>query len=365
MILLILVEILFSFFITTQLYTLDVINDPQIILVFVLYLVLKLCYFVFLESKYSKYILWLIVVYLILTMELFYPLSVFVPLNLSLVLLVNNKKNKYLNFISLVIILYIPNTFVGLYLTFMFFGLFIVYLDDNFNKRMLFLKSDYNLLKDENKSLREQVNYFKVQSDSLVYQSQLEERNHLAQELHDELGHVLAGNIMRLEAIKLLIEKDPSKSKTLIAEVTNNLRSGMASIRKILKNVKPEVSSVNISNIKAMVSEVEGVDIELVYNSDIDSLSFEMWKVININLKEALTNMIKYSKATTCKIEFTKLNQLYRVIIEDNGIGCKNIDSGLGLNGMKERMTSINGNLVIDGSDGFKIVMLFKMKGDK
>ncbi|WP_164958210.1 histidine kinase dimerization/phosphoacceptor domain-containing protein [Clostridium estertheticum] len=75
------------------------------------------------------------------------------------------------------------------------------------------------------------------------YMSQLEERNKIAQEIHDNIGHTLSGGIMQLEGAKLLLDIDLPKSKSMVQSTINVLREGMDNIRITLKNIKPPFQS--------------------------------------------------------------------------------------------------------------------------
>ena len=68
----------------------------------------------------------------------------------------------------------------------------------------------------------------------------LEERTQLSQALHDRLGHGINGSVYQLEAAKLLMDKDPSRSQSMIQAVIDQLRTGMDQIRLLLRQKQPE-----------------------------------------------------------------------------------------------------------------------------
>ncbi len=82
-----------------------------------------------------------------------------------------------------------------------------------------------------------------------------------------------------------------------------------------------------------------------------------------MNIQETMTNMMKYSDASSCKVKFSRLNKMIKVTIEDNGVGCRNIKKGMGLSGIEERMTQLGGKLIVDGSSGFSLTMLLDVGG--
>ncbi len=212
--------------------------------------------------------------------------------------------------------------------------------------------------------LKENALALKELDVSAKYASQLEERNRIAQKLHDELGHTLSGSALQLEAIQLILEKEPEKAKTMLAQVTRGLREGTDEIRQILKNIKPEAASLNISNIRVLASNAKeraGIKTEVIYDTGIADISQNQWQVITENIREALTNMMKHAGATKAVIQFERLNKLIKVTVKDNGRGCMHVESGLGISGMEERCAGLGGQLVVDGSYGFSVIMLLPL----
>lgn len=277
----------------------------------------------------------------------------------------NDEFNFFLLWFSLVLGFAFSREYLKDYFFVSFFVLFILTVTSNFiQKRDLYYLREKNL-KTDLELLKKNLVNAKQFDVSAKYQLQLEERNVLAQKLHDELGHTLSGSIMQLEALKLIMDANPDKAKNMLTVVTKNLRDGTDSIREILKNTKPDLSSLNINSIKMLALETEnksGVKIDLIYDKDTNIITSVMWNVILANIRESLTNMMRYSQATKCVIKFEKLNQLYKVSIVDNGQGKNKIVNGLGIRGMEERMHSLEGTLIVDGSEGFSVVMLFPLK---
>jgi signal transduction histidine kinase len=96
----------------------------------------------------------------------------------------------------------------------------------------------------------------------------------------------------------------------------------------------------------------------LYYNGELKEISNIQWNIINRSVKEALTNTTKYAKASEVKVKIQILNKLIKVEIKDNGIGNLTINKGLGLRGIEERCENISGKVIVDGSDGFSVILL-------
>jgi len=225
-----------------------------------------------------------------------------------------------------------------------------------------------NLIK-ENEYLKEKIDalYGKLDMETeyenqLRYLSQLEERNSLAQRIHDRVGHVIAGSLIQLQAASLIISKDREKAGEIIDNVTQNLKEGMEGIRSALRNIKPAPEQLGINRLKAVLDEYSlknSIRTELSHEGSLDMISHGHWLIITENMKEALTNSLKYSKATAVRVEIRVMNKLIRAEVRDNSIGVPGpFKKGLGIAGMEERTESAGGKLIIDSSDGFSVITL-------
>ena len=188
----------------------------------------------------------------------------------------------------------------------------------------------------------------------------LEERARLAQTLHDKLGHNINGSIYQLEAIKLLMEKDPLTSKKMTQAVIDQLRTGMDEIRAILRKERPKKYKLALLQLQQLCEECnqKGVEAELVTEGELAEVSEKYLEIILDNAYEAVSNSMKYSKCTKIIIKVLVMNQVIRCSISDNGIGCENIVDGMGLAGMRRRVREVNGILDFESEYGFTINML-------
>jgi len=266
--------------------------------------------------------------------------------------------------IILTISMYIFNNNIIIYeylLTSLFFLLSYYFILNNKNKmEILTIKNDK--LKEKNYKLLTNLNNQNGYKNQIIYTSQLQERNNIAQEIHDKLGHSISGSLMQLEAARLIMDKDSSQSKAIIQNTINVLRDGMESIRFTLKNIKPEVEQLGINKIKLLVDEFKDkreINASLYYSKNLEKISYVMWKIISDNIQEIFTNVIKYSEASNVKVTVEVLNTLIKIEIKDDGIGCPRIVKGLGLSGIEERTMNLNGKVIFDGSSGFSVIILF------
>lgn len=212
-------------------------------------------------------------------------------------------------------------------------------------------------------SLGHAVEASKQEKKQTAYITKVSERNQLAQKLHDKIGHLLAGNVMQLEAIKLIIIKDQAKGLELMTRVIESLRGGMEEVRYTLKELKPAASESGLSQVKGILEgfrEKSGIVSELIYKGDLERISLDIWFVIQENLKETLTNFMKYSNGDQFEVKIEVLHQLIKVSFKDNGFIKGPIKSGLGLIGIEERTLGVGGKLILNIDNGFETIMLIK-----
>jgi len=204
--------------------------------------------------------------------------------------------------------------------------------------------------------LREEINRGLLLAENQL----LEERERLSQTLHDKLGHNINGSIYQLEAIKLLMEKDPATSKKMTQAVIDQLRTGMDEIRAILRKERPKKYKLAMMQLQQLCEECnqKGVAAELITEGKLEEVPEKYLEIILDNAYEAVSNSMKYAKCTKIEIKIYVMNQVIRCSISDNGIGCENIVDGMGLAGMRRRIREVNGILDFDSEVGFTINML-------
>lgn len=228
------------------------------------------------------------------------------------------------------------------------------------------LKSANEMLKSRNDELYTRLYANSEYETQVRYLSQLEERNSLAQKIHDRVGHTLAGSIIQLEAANMIIDRDREKAAGIITSVTDNLKDGMESIRSTLRNIKPAPEQLGINRLKLILEEFtlrNTIKTSLSYNGSLVSITHIQWKIIMDNTKEALTNALKYSSATVINVKLEVLNRLIKVEVRDNGKGAFSFIKGMGLAGMEERTENAGGKLILDGSSGFSVITILPVEG--
>lgn len=211
------------------------------------------------------------------------------------------------------------------------------------------------LLESRNKSLLEKQDYE-------IYNATLKERNRIAREIHDNVGHLLSRSILLTGALKAT-NKDKN-CKEPLDNLGEALSQAMTNIRESVHNLHDE--SVNLKEtIESIVSNFNFCNINFTYDMGTDVPHEIKFSFISI-IKEGLNNIYKHSNATDASILLREHPAMYQLIIKDNGTTAINSDarkyiqetsgnSGIGINNIASRVNLLNGSLQIHTDNGFCI----------
>lgn len=219
--------------------------------------------------------------------------------------------------------------------------------------------------RDRQREASEQLRAQLKDSDAVLrqteYTTKLEERNRMSQNVHDTIGHAMAGALIQMEAAKRLVRADPDKSAELLDNAIRISKEGIDRIRADLTALKPATEQLGIHRLKLLLEEFSArhpIRTALVYEGDLNAISPIHWKIIQENVKEALTNTLKYAGATGVSVRIQVLPTLIRAEAADNGRGEAKFIKGIGILGMEERAAAVNGQVIADGSGGFSVTTL-------
>lgn len=205
-----------------------------------------------------------------------------------------------------------------------------------------------------------------IRRTNLYYENMmLQDKAKLSQELHDKLGHRVNGSIYQLEACRLILSSNPEKAQEILGKVIDSLRTGMDDIRAMLRKERPDSKRSTLLQLTALCNDCRtqyGIETDLSVSGECERIGEAVWRIILDNSCEAVTNSLKYSSCDKIAIEISVLNKIVRCCIRDNGKGCERITDGMGLQGMKQRISSVGGMIDIDGTNGFSINMLIPIE---
>jgi len=218
------------------------------------------------------------------------------------------------------------------------------------------LQAKYNDLRDtttemsiklekQNKDLMEKQDYE-------LNLATLNERNRIAREIHDNVGHLLSSAILQSGAL-LTVNQD-EMVKAHLKTLNDTLLQAMNSIRNSIHELYDESIDLN-AQIEELVRQFNFCELSYeyhIYSNPDRKLKYAFISIV----KEALSNIIKHSNADHASVILREHPGFYQLIVQDNGtVKNYNADNGIGIKNMIERVHSFNGNINIITENGFKI----------
>ncbi|WP_144467223.1 sensor histidine kinase [Bacillus toyonensis] len=192
----------------------------------------------------------------------------------------------------------------------------------------------------QKKMLKNQLNEANEQIKDLVKR---EERQRIARDLHDTLGHTLSLITLKSQLVEKLIVKNPERASVEAKEITQTSRTALKQLRELISDMRMITVEEELEQIKAIL-QAANIELEIEQEASASSLSPIEQNILGMCLREAVTNVVKHSKATQCTVSVLESQGELILKVEDNGIGLedKNND-GNGIRGMKERIALIDG----------------------
>lgn len=198
----------------------------------------------------------------------------------------------------------------------------------------------------------------------VTYIAEIKERNRIAREIHDTVGHSIAGILLQLQVVHKLKNKDEEKSDKLLLDSIERLSETLNVMRNTVHNIRAS-NSVGLEYIEGIINNFKYCTVNFEHSGDFKSLPPNVLETISSDIKEALTNAYKYSKATIIDIKIDIREGRVRVYIKDNGEGCTNLNEGFGLMGIRERIKNLGGTVSFSGENGFMIVYIIPLEKEK
>lgn len=216
-------------------------------------------------------------------------------------------------------------------------------------------------LAEANVQLSEMNNQLKDYAAMQKQMGEIEERNRIAREIHDTLGHTMTGLSAGIDACIALIDYSVDETKKQLSIISGVARQGLKDVRRSMKKLRPDTlerESLESAIEKLITETMSTSKVSIEFQSFLPSLVFEddeedtIYRIV----QEGITNAIRHGHASRIFINFKKVDIWLVIRIRDNGIGCKDIHKGFGLTHMKEREDMLHGTVTYSSNNGFQVV---------
>ena len=178
--------------------------------------------------------------------------------------------------------------------------------------------------------------------------AQVAERERIARDLHDVLGHTLSLIVIKSELASKLADRGDARASAEIRDVEKIAREALAELRQALAGYRAAGIAAEVERAR---STLESAGIVVDYAGEDVRLPAAQETVLSLALREGVTNVVRHARATTCRLRIAQLADLCRLEIADDGAGGGERE-GLGLLGMRERVEALGGRVRREFSGG-------------
>jgi two-component system sensor histidine kinase DesK len=177
------------------------------------------------------------------------------------------------------------------------------------------------------------------------------ERERIARDLHDLLGHTLSLIVLKAELAGKLVDRDPSRARVEIRDLEKVSREALSEVRQAVGGIRSGDLAAELVRARAAL-ETAGIRVQCA-NEPLP-LTSDQETVLAMVVREGVTNVVRHSKATNCEIHVRRQNGLASIEIIDDGCG-GSMAEGNGLRGMRERVEGIGGSIRREVGPGSKL----------
>jgi two-component system sensor histidine kinase DesK len=165
------------------------------------------------------------------------------------------------------------------------------------------------------------------------------ERERIARDLHDILGHTLSVVILKSELASRLLERDPARAKAEIEEVERISRNALSEVREAIAGYRMGNLLAELDHATTIL-EAAGIVVER--QCEAVTMPVTQERVLALVLREAVTNVLRHAHAGRCRLALQETGGVCRLEIRDDGGGGTH-QEGLGMRGIRERVAAIGG----------------------
>jgi two-component system sensor histidine kinase DesK len=185
------------------------------------------------------------------------------------------------------------------------------------------------------------------------------ERERIARDLHDVLGHTLSVITLKSELAGKLMDRDPQRAGKEIREVEQISRQALTDVRDAIRGYRSQGLVAELARAKSTL-ETAGLTVQCDSATTV-KLPAMQESVLSLAVREAVTNVVRHAQARSCRMRLEQQNGSCCLEIHDDGCGATN-GEGNGLRGMRERVEMIGGTLSRSTDAGTTLTITLPLK---
>ena len=189
--------------------------------------------------------------------------------------------------------------------------------------------------------------------EEIEHLAKVAERERIARDLHDLLGHTLSLITLKAELARKVVDRDPQRAKQEMQDVERTSRLALADVREAISGYRGQGFAAELIQARRTL-ETAGITVDCEASEV--PLSPAQESVLALALREAVTNVVRHAQAQRCRVRLSRDRGLCTLEIADNGRGA-NAPEGNGLRGMRERLEAIGGSLQRQTEAGTRLVI--------
>jgi len=198
----------------------------------------------------------------------------------------------------------------------------------------------------------------RMAQDEIEHLAKVAERERIARDLHDVLGHTLSLIILKSELASKLADRDPQRAREEIRDVERISREALSEVRQAVRGYRAGLQQ----ELDGAAQMLRAGSIELTTQCQPVPLAPAQEAILALALREAVTNVVRHSEAMRSTIEIGRVDGEIRLVVSDDGRGGAQ-DDGAGISGMRERIAALGGRVTRDGSRGTTLTVTLPLLG--
>jgi signal transduction histidine kinase len=195
-----------------------------------------------------------------------------------------------------------------------------------------------------------------------------QERNRMAREIHDGLGHYLTTLNMQIKAAEAMIDRDHQKARHMLSNADELSTQALVDVRNSVFALRVDETENGTleERIRKLIqsSNVRQMKIDFVITGEVRYISPQSDLTLFRACQEGINNAMKHSDASLLSIELSYEDPKFiTLVISDNGSGAEELQSGFGLIGIRERVKLLNGSVDVNTSPGVGFTISMRLPG--